>query len=73
MGLLSLLLRQDPHGAGEFLNGILGAPLLLMLLSWIALFGYLKLPCYRMRRHYKVLCCLILVGRCYKLLSKTYG
>ena len=61
-GFIISAIETDPHEAGEFLNGILGAPLLLMLLSWIALFGYLKLPCYRMRRHYKVLCCLILVG-----------
>ncbi|MBT0727801.1 phosphoethanolamine transferase [Rosenbergiella australiborealis] len=49
-GFVISAIETDYHETKEFLKGILGLPLLLLFISWAALYYYITLPVYKLRR-----------------------
>lgn len=55
-------METDSHEAREFLLGLLGFPLVLMFLCWLSLYRYLTIPLFAIKKPYRYLCLILLVG-----------
>ncbi|MCL9668530.1 phosphoethanolamine transferase [Rosenbergiella epipactidis] len=55
-------LETDSHETVEFLHGLIGIPLVLMVVCWISLYRYSTIPLFKLSKKSKYLCLLILVA-----------